>query len=103
MLSIEDYFHRNARDNELFKPQFECARIIRLHMNGKTQLKMQDVGYILDVYNETNAGIHDGGSGWYDYQLHLRHLLALDNFEVKIDAATGRLRMNLDGRSLNSK
>jgi hypothetical protein len=93
MKKIEDYFQQNSLNNALFKSEFECARTIRGIAEKLESLTSEDVAYILNVYNETNAGEHYSGSGWLDYQLHLIHLLTIDNFEIQVDNSSGQMRI----------
>ena len=89
---IEDYFQQNSLNNVLFQPEFECAKTVR----EKTveRLTGKNAEDILRLYNETNAGQHYNGSGWFDYQLHLKQLLIIDNFKVQVDNSSGRMRIS---------
>jgi hypothetical protein len=93
MKKIEGYFQRHASENKAFNPEFECARAIRERVVQGNHLTIQDVHDILKICNETNAGPHYNGSGWLDYQLHLRHLLTVDGFIVDVDNNSGQMRI----------
>ena len=95
MKKIEDYFLRQSSDNKSFEPELHCAKIIREKVGEVIQLTAKDADEILEIFNETNAGQHYNGSAWMDYQLHLRHLLTLDNLKIEIDNASGRMRLNI--------
>jgi hypothetical protein len=94
MKKIEDYFQKNSLNNILFEPQFQCAKAIREKIGDLGQLAVKDVEDILKIYNEVNAGRHDNGSGWLDYQMHLRHLFNIDDLKVDVDDLSGRMRIN---------
>lgn len=94
MKRIEDYFQRNSLDNVLFQPEFLCAKTIRERIETIGHLTTQDAEDLLKIYNETNAGQHYDGSGWFDYQLHLRILFKIDNLKAEVDFTTGRISIN---------
>lgn len=94
MKKIEDYFQRCSQDNELFKPEFECARAIRHKVESVKRLTTKQAKDVLKIYNEANAGQHYDGSGWKDYQLHLRHLLTVDTFKIEIELPVGRITIS---------
>jgi hypothetical protein len=94
MKKIEDYFQQNSLNNILFEPEFQCAKKIREKIAVLGQLTIKDVEDILKIYNEANAGRHHRGSGWIDYQLHLRHLFNIDDLKVDVDDLSGRMRIN---------
>ena len=83
MEKIEGYFGSLSETNELFKPEFDCAKKIRELLVKKNKLTLQDVESILKIYNDTNDGKHYNGSGWLDYRLHLMHLLSVEGFRVE--------------------
>lgn len=94
MKKIEDYFEQCSADNKLFRPEFECAKTIRDIVGHGSQLTRQEAEEIVKIHNGTNAGQHHSGSGWMDYQLHLRHLLTVDNLKVEIESSSGQMRIN---------
>ena len=94
MKKIEDYFQQCSLDDKLFEPELWCVKIIREKVGDVNKLTTKQAEEILEIYNETNAGQHYSGSGWMDYQLHLRHLLTVDNFKIEVDNASGRMRIN---------
>ncbi len=96
MKKIEDYFQQSSFDNILFQPEFLCAQRIRAKIENIEFLTISDAEDILKIYNETNAGQHYDGSGWFDYQLHLRLLITIDNLKVDMDNTSGRMRINTD-------
>lgn len=93
MKKIEEYFQRYSSDNNLFQPEFLCARAIRQKVEGAGRLTTGDAEDILKIYNETNVGQHDNGSGWLDYQLHLQHLLSIDNIKFDVDNSSMQIRL----------
>ena len=84
MKKIEDYFQRCSMDNKLFIPEYECAKKIREIAGHGNQLTEREADDILKIYNETNEQKHYDGSGWMDYQLHLSHLMKVNNLNIKI-------------------
>jgi hypothetical protein len=95
MEKFEGYFGSLSETNELFKPEFDCAKKIKELIRQNDTLTPQDVEIILKVYNDTNDGRHYNGSGWLDYRLHLIHLLSIDGFKVEEERLTGRVHYSL--------
>jgi hypothetical protein len=93
MKSIESYFLRNIATHELFQPEFECARTVNNLLEQNPNLTVTVAEEILSIYNKTNAAQHYDGSGWFDYQLHLIHILNLHNIPTKMDHHTGAINL----------
>jgi len=93
MRKIENYFLRNIETHELFQPEFECARTINDLLEKNEQLTTTVAENILSIYNKTNAAEHYAGSGWFDYQLHLIHILKLHNLITEMNHHTGQINL----------
>jgi hypothetical protein len=91
MEKFEGYFDSLSETNELFKPEFECAKRIKELFRQKDTLTLRDIESILKIYNDINDGKHYNGSGWLDYRLHLMHLLSIEGFTVEEENGTGRI------------
>jgi len=92
-MKIEDYFERYSINNKLVEPEYACIKVIREKLESATQLTMSDAEEILKIYNRTHDLQQYHGSGWLDYQLHLRSLLTVDNFQIEVDKRNGRMRL----------
>lgn len=90
MKKIEDYFQQQSSDNDLFLPEYLCAKAIREKLDSLRFIPHKDAEDILAIFNKANSEDHYDGSGWSDYQLHLRALLSLNNLKVDVDN-TGRM------------
>jgi hypothetical protein len=93
MKSIEGYFLRNIATHALFQPEFECARTINAILEQHEGLTVTVAEEILSIYNKTNAAQHYAGSGWFDYQLHLIHILNLHNIPLEMNHRTGQISL----------
>ena len=91
MRRIEGYFSRNIATHELFQPEFECAHAINNLLEQNENLTTTIVEDILSIYNKTNTAEHYAGSGWFDYQLHLMHILKLHNLTPEMNHHTGQI------------
>ena len=91
MRKLEDYFQEHAAHNELFVSEFNCARAVRQVIEHRSStLNNDEVQEIVRICNDTYAVPHYNGSAWMDYQLHLKHLLAVDNFNLDLKQLNGK-------------
>jgi hypothetical protein len=90
MKKIEAYFQQYSSGKDLFHPELLCAKTTRKKIEKVTgHLTTRDVEDILKIYNETTTGSHYDGSGWLDYQIHLRQLLTIDSFNIDVVQVVG--------------
>ncbi|BAV07230.1 hypothetical protein SAMN05421788_102148 [Filimonas lacunae] len=76
------YFERNIQTHILFKPEYEVSKTINTIIENKQTLTQSDVIEILAILNDIDKEDHYDGTGWYDYQLRLSHLLHLNGFKT---------------------
>jgi hypothetical protein len=96
MKKIGGCFQQHSLDNDLFQPEFLCAKTIREKVETLGHLTTRDAEDILKIINKTNTGQHYNGSGWSDYQLHLKKLFTVDDLKVDIDNFSGWMSINAD-------
>ena len=94
MRRITEYFREHSSNDRHFRLEFEAAKRMLDNLDHTSKLNLETATDIVKIYNETTAAGHGGGSGWLDFQLHLKHLLTIDNLKVEIDKSSGRLSVS---------
>jgi len=74
MKSLKNYFKRNSESNNAFKSEYEAAQKIN-KIALKENVSKNDVKEIVQIFNKANLTSHYGGTGWFDFRLHIQSLI----------------------------
>lgn len=82
MTRLEAYFQHNLHNEKLFTPEYDCAKAINTVVTQTDTLTQPQAEKIVQLINATKSQMHYDGSGWFDFELQVLHLLKVDGFNV---------------------
>src|SRR6185436_13823024 len=93
MISISNYFEKNAANNISFQPEAKASKTINKLIETLQELRKDDIQRMVDIINNVENIQHYNGSGWMDYKMHFLCLLRQNGFDVEWEHIS-KMKMN---------
>ncbi len=82
MKSIENYFKKHSKTDNLFIAEYEAAQKIN-HIALKKEISENEIRAIVEIFNDVNLQSHYNGSAWFDFRLHIETLIVNNNLKCE--------------------
>lgn len=82
MKSIENYFKRHSKTDNLFIAEYEAAQKIN-YIALKKEISENEIRAIVEIFNDVNLQSHYNGSAWFDFRLQIETLIVNNNLKCE--------------------